>query len=195
MPANRKYSEEKIHLMLTAWRGGLRYKALGKKFGITSEAMGSLMRRYMNDEDKERMARSKTAQPDMVQETMDLWRTGMTYHFISEKVGYSQGVIAGIISRHKRKDETTSKIRDVKYSSFHHKKDSGGLGIMRLEIGQSSSKDEPRIFTGIHFSKCQWISGKPSRDDRCKCMAKTGEDRVYCPSHEVEAVRKDFETE
>ena len=40
---------------------------------------------------------------------------------------------------------------------------------------------------GARFGKCQWISGKPSFKDSCKCGAETGASRVSCPEHEARA--------
>ena len=51
----------------------------------------------------------------------------------------------------------------------------------------------PRQFTysgGMRFRECQYIAGKPTGDDACKCRKPTSERGIYCPEHELRSRRK-----
>ncbi len=186
MAMYRKYSDEIVNAMLEGWRGGMSYEEVGKQFNIGKGAIGSIIRRYRTEDDAKKFKESRTPAPEAVEETMIAWRAGHTYDEIAEKIGCTRGEVGGIINRHKDKDERGSKIRHVEYNSFHEKFTTTP-GPMDLEIGNAPAPS--RIFTGIHFPKCQWIAGEVGPDDHCKCGKKTGAGRVYCPTHETKAVR------
>lgn len=197
MPGRKVYSDELIESMLVMWRGGMGYTKIASKVGKSKGAIGAVIRRYMTKEDKIRAVElglnPKRIEASRVDEVMKKWRAGKKYDEIAEEVGCTRGEIGGIIGRNKREDERTSKFRHVTYNSFHEKQVPVELGPMKLEALPIKATPKPaQTFIGIHFRECQWISGEVTPDDLCKCRAKTGSGRIYCPSHEVEAVRENY---
>jgi len=190
----RTHSEEKVASMLADWRGGISYAEIGRKLQMSPNAAGSIIRRYMTEEDKAKSAKTKIVSPEMIEKIMDGWRSGLTYDEIAERMEETEGVIAGIISRNKREGETSLRKNAFGFSSLHQRLDPIELGILALGDRDKSKMlgaTIPRAFSLASFRKCQWIAGEPSKDESCKCGKKTGEGRVYCPRHEIESVRKE----
>lgn len=197
MVSPKRFSEEEIENMLSLWRSGLNYTQIAIKIDRHKSTVGSIVRRCMTPEDKiratELLSNPKRISDSHVDEVMKKWRMGMKYDEIAEEVGCTRGEIAGTIGRNKNLDERTSKFRHVTYNSFHEKQVPVELGPMKLEALPIKGPPRPaQTFIGIHFRECQWISGAITPDDRCKCMAKTGAGRTYCPSHEAKAKRVNY---
>ncbi len=197
MGANRQYSEEAIENMLCLWRSGLNYPQIAAKIGKSKGAVKSAVRRYMTDEDKIRAAdllsNPTRISASRVDGVMKSWREGWKYVDIGKAHGFNMNQTKAIIGKNRTEKERASKRAQIRYSNFHQK--SGAVKKCPTSLEPLPTETAPRpsqSFVGIHFRKCQWIAGKPSADESCKCGEKTGAGRVYCRSHEIKAVRADY---
>ncbi len=197
MEGNRQYSKEAIENMLCLWRSGLNYPQIAAKTGKSKGAVKSLVRRYMTDEDKIRAAdllsNPTRISASRVDGVMKSWREGWTYAEIAKAHGFNMSQTKAIISKNRTEKERGTKRAQIRYSIFHQK--SGAVKKCPTSLDPLPTETAPRpsqSFVGIHFRKCQWIAGKPSADESCKCGEKTGPDRVYCPSHKEKAKRVNY---
>ncbi len=120
------------------------------------------------------------------QETFDdimaRWRNGESQNSIGKLLNMTSGAVAGIITRSKLKSERSSR-------SFRPKGWSLLPPDQPIEVPPMKTiiTETPSLFVREKKSLCQWIAGEPSADDKCKCGAKTGDTRLYCPEHELVA--------
>lgn len=60
-------------------------------------------------------------------------------------------------------------------------------GRRRRELGQTRPL-EAFAGSGVRFRRCQYIAGRPSADDTCKCGRPTDSRGVYCAAHQARCV-------
>ena len=126
--------------------------------------------------------------PEVVEAILAAWRAGATYDQAGKAFGLNKGMVAGIVERNKEPGEERVPLLRVPPAA-----DSSGPAITRLARWNNNTGMPLRLArmakmaSGARFRECQWIPGEPSADDACKCGAKTGRSRVYCPEHEARA--------
>ncbi len=139
--------------------------------------------------------------PEVIDAIMTAWRAGASYGQAGKPFGYSKGVVAGIVSRNKNPGEMGARpfrpALGPRIKCLPPARKSPAAPMLPPARKAPAGDRRPkwmlshRMVSGLHFRTCQWISGEPSADDRCKCRAAVGESRVYCPRHELRAWRRE----